>query len=74
MSEKPVPHDGQGDAMPCQCPACASPFVPQRFVGVDAGATPASIVVHAPPLMAFDPETGGEVPLAGVISFKGRGR
>jgi hypothetical protein len=23
----PVIHDGQDDAMPCQCPACRSPFI-----------------------------------------------
>jgi hypothetical protein len=23
-------HDGQGDAMPCHCPACTSPFVARR--------------------------------------------
>jgi hypothetical protein len=23
-------HDGQGDAMPCACPACASPFTSRK--------------------------------------------
>jgi hypothetical protein len=29
MSERiaAVIHDGQADAMPCQCPACTSPFI-----------------------------------------------
>jgi hypothetical protein len=32
MSERqPVIHDGQGDAMPCECPACRSPFTIHRI-------------------------------------------
>lgn len=27
---QPVIHDGQGDAMPCACPACTSPFTSGR--------------------------------------------
>jgi len=32
-------HDGQGDAMPCTCPACASPFIaPRRAAPVNRAA------------------------------------
>jgi hypothetical protein len=33
MSERhPVIHDGESDAMPCQCPACRSPFITNRII------------------------------------------
>jgi hypothetical protein len=37
-----VIHDGQSDAMPCQCPACRSPFITTRIIR-----NPADIAPHA---------------------------
>jgi hypothetical protein len=40
-------HDGQSDAMPCQCPACRSPFVNLRIIRAPADYVPASIEAPA---------------------------
>jgi hypothetical protein len=50
MSERhrPVIHDGQGDAMPCQCPACLSPFIPRRRVNIPTGNYVPPATIKAP--------------------------
>ena len=56
MPLKPPIHDGEGDAMPCACPACRSPFIvhssrlaggPQEAIERDAVNTDGASIARA---------------------------